>query len=75
MLRIILGQTLDVYIYIYIYEELCACFIDWQKAIDCVNWTKLTQILKLLTGMKEDCTWIRVLNKDAVSQPLYQGSC
>jgi hypothetical protein len=27
-------------------EELCACFIDWQKAFDRVNWTKLTQILK-----------------------------
>jgi hypothetical protein len=27
-------------------EELCACFIDWQKAFDRVNWTKLKQILK-----------------------------
>jgi hypothetical protein len=27
-------------------EELCACFIDWQKACDHVNWTKLMQILK-----------------------------
>ena len=27
-------------------EELCVCFIDWQKAFDCVNWTKLLQILK-----------------------------
>jgi hypothetical protein len=27
-------------------EELCACFIDWKKAFDCVNWTKLMQILK-----------------------------
>jgi hypothetical protein len=27
-------------------EELCACFIDWQKALDRVNWTKLMQILK-----------------------------
>ena len=22
-------------------EELCICFIDWQKAFDRVNWTKL----------------------------------
>ena len=22
-------------------EELCVCFIDWQKAFDRVNWTKL----------------------------------
>jgi hypothetical protein len=27
-------------------EELCACFIDWQKAFDHVNWTKLKHILK-----------------------------
>jgi hypothetical protein len=25
---------------------LCAYFIDWQKAFDCANWTKLTQIIK-----------------------------
>jgi hypothetical protein len=38
MLRIISERTLDIN------EELCACFIDWQKAF--VNWTKLMQILK-----------------------------
>ncbi|MGX9339096.1 reverse transcriptase domain-containing protein, partial [Pantoea dispersa] len=27
-------------------EEVCACFIDWQKAFDRVNWTKLMNILK-----------------------------
>jgi hypothetical protein len=27
-------------------EELCACFIDWKKAFDRVNWTKLMQILR-----------------------------
>jgi hypothetical protein len=40
MLRIISEGTLDID------EELCACFIDWQKAFDRVNWTKLMQILK-----------------------------
>jgi hypothetical protein len=40
MLRIISERTLDID------EELCACFIDWQKAFDHVNWTKLMQILK-----------------------------
>jgi len=25
---------------------LCACFIDWQKAFDRVNWAKLMQIIK-----------------------------
>jgi hypothetical protein len=33
-------QTLDID------EELCACFIDWQKAFDHVSCTKLMQILK-----------------------------
>jgi len=40
MMRIIAEQTLEID------EELCVCFIDWQKAFDCVNWTKLMQILK-----------------------------
>jgi hypothetical protein len=40
MLRIISERTLVID------EELCACFIDWQKAFDLVNWTKLMQILK-----------------------------
>jgi hypothetical protein len=60
MLRIILEWTLEID------EELCVCFIDWQKAFDRVNWTKLMQILK---GTGTDwherrlstCTWLRVL--------------
>jgi hypothetical protein len=40
MLRIIPERTLDID------EELCACFVDWKKAFDRVNWTKLMQILK-----------------------------
>ena len=40
MTRIILERTLETD------EELCVCFIDWQKAFDRVNWTKLMQILK-----------------------------
>ena len=40
MLRIISERTLEID------EELCVCFIDWQKAFDRVNWTKLMQILK-----------------------------
>jgi hypothetical protein len=33
-------RTLDV-------DEFCACFIDWPKAFDHVNWTKLTQIRRV----------------------------
>jgi len=40
MMRIIAERTLEID------EELCVCFIDWQKAFDHVNWTKLIQILK-----------------------------
>jgi hypothetical protein len=38
MLRIISEKSLKLD------AELCACFIDWQKAFDRVNWTKLMQI-------------------------------
>jgi hypothetical protein len=38
-LRIIPERTLDVD------EEVAACFIDWQKAFDRLNWTKLMQTI------------------------------
>jgi len=41
MMRIIAERTLEVD------EDLCICLIDWQKAFDRVNWTKLMQILKI----------------------------
>jgi hypothetical protein len=40
MLRIISEPTVEID------EELCVCFVDWQKASDRFNWTKLMQILK-----------------------------
>jgi len=40
MLRIIAQRTLEID------EELSVFLIDWQKAFDRVNWTKLMQILK-----------------------------
>jgi hypothetical protein len=40
MLRIISERTLEID------KELSVSFIDWQKAFDRVNWTKLMQILK-----------------------------
>jgi hypothetical protein len=40
MLRIISEGTCDIG------GELCACFIDWQKAFGHIKWTKLMQILK-----------------------------
>jgi len=40
MLRIISERNLEID------EEISVCFIDWQKAFDRVNWSKLMQILK-----------------------------
>ena len=34
MIRVIAERILEID------EELCVCFIDWQKAFDRVNWTK-----------------------------------
>ena len=54
MMRIIAERNLEID------EELCICFIDWQKAFDRVNWTKLMQILKR-TGI--DWRERRLINK------------
>jgi len=40
MLRIISERTLEID------EELCVCFLDWQKAFHRVKWTKFMQILE-----------------------------
>jgi hypothetical protein len=40
MLRIISGRTLDIG------EEICICFIHWQRAFDHVKWKKLMEILQ-----------------------------
>ena len=42
MMRITAERTLEIG------EELCVCFIDWKKAFDRVNWTKVMQILKII---------------------------
>ena len=39
-MRIISERTLEID------EGLCVSFVDWQKALDRVNWTQLMQILK-----------------------------
>jgi hypothetical protein len=53
-LRIISERTLDIH------EELCPCFIDWQKPFDRLNWTKLMEILK---GTGIDCRERRFISK------------
>jgi hypothetical protein len=54
MLRMISERTLDIN------DVVCACFIDWQKAFDCVNWTNLMQILK---GIQIDWRKRRLISK------------
>jgi hypothetical protein len=44
LLRVMSERTMEID------EDLCVCFIDWKKAFDRVNWTKLMQILKV-TGI------------------------
>jgi hypothetical protein len=41
-------------------EEICVCFIDWQKSFGRVKWTKLMEILKK-TGI--DWRERRLINK------------
>jgi len=55
-------------------DELYAYCIIWQNPLDCVNCTKLIQILEKMipTGTKEDwsvnCTWIILLNYDGPTE-------
>ena len=42
LMRIISERVLDVK------EEMCICFIDWQKAINRVDWTKLLEMLRYI---------------------------
>jgi hypothetical protein len=46
-------------------EVLCACFIDWQKAFDRVNWIKLMQLLK---GNRIDWRERRLISKLYMSE-------
>jgi hypothetical protein len=64
MLRIISERTFNID------EEICACFIGWQKAFDCGNLTKLMQILKQ-TGIE----WCerRLFSKLQMYQSVYIG--
>ena len=39
-MRIITERVLDIK------EEMCLCFIDWQKAFDRVDWSKLLEMLR-----------------------------
>jgi hypothetical protein len=55
-------------------EELCACFIDWQKAFDCINRTKLMQILNETGSNWHERKLIRKFHMDQrVKLRQYQG--
>jgi len=40
LMKIISERVLDIK------EEMCLCFINWQKAFDRVGWTKLLEMLR-----------------------------
>jgi len=54
LMRIIAERSLEID------EELCICFIDWQKGFDRVNWMKFMLILKI-SGI--DWREIRLIKK------------
>ena len=57
-MRIISERVLDVK------EEMCLCFIDWQKAFDRVDWTKLLEMPRNIgvncASIKEKPTVLRL---------------
>jgi hypothetical protein len=55
MLRIISKRTVDIG------EEICICFIYWQKAFYHVKWTKLIEIL-----MKTRIDWHEKIDQQIV---------
>ena len=46
---------------LYVKEEMCLCFIDWQKAFDRVDWTKLLEMLRNIGVNWRDRRLIRKL--------------
>ena len=52
LMTIISERVLDVK------EEMCLCFIDWQKAFDRVDWTKLLEMLRNIGVKWRECRLI-----------------
>ena len=68
MMRIIAERNLEVD------EEMCVCFIEWQKAFDLVNWTKLMQILKRIgIDLRESILISKLYMEQKVTVRLDQG--
>ena len=47
-MRIITERMLDIK------ENMCICFIDWKKALDHVDYTKLLEILRTIEVNRRD---------------------
>jgi len=39
-------------------EEMCLCFIDWQKAFECIDWIKLLDMLRNIGVNWRECRLI-----------------
>ena len=46
---------------LHIKEDMCLYFIDWQKAFDRVDWTKLLEMLRSIGVNWRECRLIRNL--------------
>ena len=67
-MRIVSERALDVK------EEMCLCFIDWQKAFDRVDWTKLLEMLRDIgDNWRERRLICNVYQGQRVKLRLYQG--
>jgi hypothetical protein len=62
-------------------EEICICFVDWQKAFDCVNWTKLKETgidwreRKLMSKLYMDQLDQGVTKSVNIGRAVRQGCC
>ena len=55
-------------------EEMCLCFIDWQKDSDRVDWTKLLEMVRNIGVNWRECRLIRYLyTRQRVKLRLNQG--
>jgi len=48
-------------------EEFCACFIDWQKGFDHVNWEKI--------NVDPKWKWYRLVRKKIGKQIVHGSEC
>ena len=66
-MRITSERVLDVK------EEMCLCFIDWQRACDRVDWTKLQEMLRNIEVNWREQTHLQFISRQTKKLLFYQG--